>query len=190
MAGIDLIQRFLDGDRNAFNELVDRYSDMVFRVCYGFVKNPEEAEDITQDVFLTVYKNLGTFKRGSKLSTWIYRIAVNRSLNHIRKTKRAKLFSLFTKDSEDAERKEAVLTDTTPADRKIISKERLAIIQKALNSLPDNQRTAFTLHNIEGFSYEDIAGIMECSVSAVESRIHRAKMSLQKKLAEYIKDLL
>jgi len=179
-----------NGIEKTFGELVDSYKDMVFRVCFGFARNREEAEDITQDVFLAVYKNLLTFKRKSDISTWIYRIAVNKSLNHVRKGKRTKVFSLFTKDSEAGNIRDSEPVDPSTAERRILSAERSMIIKKALDDLPDNQRIAFTLHNIEGFSYDKIARIMECTVPAVESRIHRAKVGLQKKLVGCVRDLM
>lgn len=178
----EIIKGIQTGDQSAFKELVDTYKDMVYKVCFNFLRNNEEAEDITQEVFLTIYKNINIFKKESRLSTWIYRIAVNKSLNYIRKNKKVKIFSIFKRDKNSSEEKETDLTSQVTADEHMLTAERSSIIKKALGALPDNQRTAFTLHNIEGFTYEEIAGIMECSVSAVESRIHRAKTKLRKLL--------
>ena len=180
----EIIKRVQDGDQGAFKELVDSFKDMVFKVCYNFLRNTEEAEDITQEVFLTVYKNINRFKEKARLSTWIYRIAVNKSLNFIRKNRRVKIFSFFKKDKNSEDERETDLASPKTADEPLLSDERSMIIKRALGALPDNQRTSFTLHNIEGFTYEEIAGIMECSVSAVESRIHRAKTKLRKLLTK------
>ena len=89
------------GKSEYFKELVDKYKDMVFNICFGFVKNKEDAEDITQDVFFTIYKNIKGFKFESKISTWIYRIAVNRSLNHIRKRKLLRIFNKISLKEEN-----------------------------------------------------------------------------------------
>jgi len=191
MNEIEIIEKIKRGDKDLLKELVDKYKDMVFNICFGFVKNKEDTEDITQDVFFTVYKNIKDFKFESKISTWIYRIAVNRSLNHIRKIKLSRIFNKISlkEESEDIEAEIPAAEDSS-ADFKVISKEKKNIISKALNGLPSNQRVAFTLCNIEGFTYEEIAEIMGCSISAVESRIHRAKMNLQKKLVIYLKEIL
>lgn len=180
MNDIEIMQKTADGDREAFNALMKKYKQMVYSVCYGFVKNSSDAEDISQDVFLSVYKNSTHFKYKSKVSTWIYRIAVNRSLNYTRKKK---LISLFGVKPE-----EKIISPAgrnTEADFNLEKSEKAEIIRKALNRLPKNQRIAFTLSTVEGISYKIIAEIMKCSVSAVESRIHRAKMNLQKKLIKY-----
>ncbi|KPK96054.1 hypothetical protein AMJ80_02160 [bacterium SM23_31] len=189
MDDIELIKCVKQGDREAFKALVDIYKDMVYKICYGFVKNKEDTEDITQDVFFTIFKNIKNFKYESKISTWIYRIAVNRSLNHIRKRK---LSGIFTKrnilyvDSENAA--EIPAPEDSSAEHTAVTGEKKKVIFKALNGLPSNQRVAFTLCHVEGLTYEKIAGIMGCSVSAVESRIHRAKINLQKKLVDYLKE--
>ncbi len=191
MNEVELIEKIKRGERDLFKELVDKYKDMVFNICFGFVKNKEDAEDITQDVFFTIYKNIKVFKFESKISTWIYRIAVNRSLNHIRNRKLSRIFNKISL-KEESEGKEAEIpaAQDSSADFKVITKEKKNIISKALNGLPSNQRVAFTLYNIEGFTYEEIAEIMGCSISSVESRIHRAKMNLQKKLVIYLKEIL
>jgi len=191
MNEVELIEKIKRGERDLFKELVDKYKDMVFNICFGFVKNKEDAEDITQDVFFTIYKNIKGFKFESKIYTWIYRIAVNRSLNHIRNRKLSRIFNKISL-KEESEGKEAEIpaAQDSSADFKVITKEKKNIISKALNGLPSNQRVAFTLCNIEGFTYEEIAEIMGCSISSVESRIHRAKMNLQKKLVIYLKEIL
>ncbi|MFC1730734.1 RNA polymerase sigma factor [candidate division KSB1 bacterium] len=185
----DLIKRMLEGDHDAFTSLVNAFKDTVFNVCFGFVKNREEAEDITQEVFLSIYNSLHTLCEGEKLRVWVYRIAVNKSLNTIRKNRRMKVFRLFSPRFEREESGIENLKEPAEADRRVLSENRIALIKKALDTLPDTQRTAFTLHTIDEFSYGEIAEIMKCSVPAVESRIHRAKINLQKKLIKYIYDL-
>lgn len=179
-----ILQKFRDGDGDAFRALVEKYQKMVYIVSYGFVKNSRDAEDITQDVFFAAYKNIRKFKHESKVSTWIYRIAVNRSLNFVRKKK---LLSLFSVRQDEETMPDIPAEEDAHPDFTFEKSEKGRIIKKALDGLPENQRTAFILSNVEGFSYQEIAEIMQCSVSAVESRIHRAKMSLQKKLVQYLK---
>jgi len=190
MNELEIIEKIKQGKSEYFKEFVDKYKNMVFRICFGFVKNKEDAEDITQEVFFTIYKNIKDFKFESKISTWIYRIAINRSLNHIRKRKLSRIFNKISlkEENEDKEAEIPAARDSS-ADFKVITEEKKNIISKALYGLPSNQRVAFTLYNIEGFTYEEIAEIMGCSISAVESRIHRAKMNLQKKLVIYLKEI-
>ena len=191
MNELEIIEKIKQGKSEYFKEFVDKYKNMVFRICFGFVKNKEDAEDITQEVFFTIYKNIKDFKFESKISTWIYRIAVNRSLNHIRKEKLSRIFNKISLKGENENREaEIPAARDSSADFKVITEEKKNIISKALNGLPSNQRVAFTLYNIEGFTYEEIAEIMGCSISAVESRIHRAKMNLQKRLVLYFKEIL
>ncbi|NVM01446.1 MAG: sigma-70 family RNA polymerase sigma factor, partial [Candidatus Helarchaeota archaeon] len=186
MNELEIIEEIKQDKSEYFKELVDKYKNMVFRICFGFVKNKEDAEDIAQDVFFTIYKNIKNFKFESKISTWIYRIAVNRSLNHIRKRKLPRIFSKINlKEGNVDEYAEIPASEDSSADFKVITDEKKRIIYKVLNGLPSNQRIAFTLYNIKGLTYEEIAEIMGCSISAVESRMHRAKMNLQKRLVKY-----
>jgi len=182
----ELLRRAGDGDHDAFRQLVDSHKERVFRVCLGFTHDPQEAEDLTQDVFLQVYKNAGRFRGGSRLATWIYRIAVNRSLNCLR-NKRTRVWQRLAWARGDEAPLERVPTHEDAPDVLLDRKERRQILQAALSRLPEAQRVAFTLHNVEGTSYAEIAVVMGCSVSAVESRIHRAKLSLREHLVRDVK---
>jgi len=145
-----------------------------------------DAEDIAQDVFVEVIRNAASFRGDAKVSTWLHRIAVNRSLNHIRSSKRRRLWlelNPFTGNSAD---------DTTclPAGaaggNDLLEQEDLKhALERAIDSLPQNQRIAFTLSKLEDLSYQEIAGVMNLSLPAVESLIHRAKMNLQKRLKKF-----
>lgn len=181
----DILKSLQRGDSDAFTQLVDQYQHKVTNICYRFLHNKEDAQDVTQEVFLAVYKALGTFREEAKLSTWIYRIAVTRSLNYLKKRKRKACFEqvrdmLTFKEEAEFEG----TSETTPA-RELEHQEQLRVLQLALDSLPKNQRTAFTLSQYDGVKYAEIAGIMEVTVSAVESLIFRARKNLQKKLSHY-----
>ncbi|MCJ7577985.1 MAG: sigma-70 family RNA polymerase sigma factor [candidate division Zixibacteria bacterium] len=185
----ELIQRIIDKDHLAFKLLVDQYQHLVLNTCYNLLGNRQDAEDAAQEVFFQVYKSAQKFRGEAKISTWLYRIAVNRSLNFIRDKKRSgwlrNLSSLL--EGERQEVADVPASDSARPDVALEEKERNVIVQKVIDSLPEKQRTAFVLHKYEGLSYQEIAEISKYSLSSVESLIHRAKLNLQKQLLGYLK---
>jgi RNA polymerase sigma-70 factor (ECF subfamily) len=179
-----LIHRIVAKDATAFRILVERYQSSVLNVCYRILSNEQDAEDITQDVFVMVYRKAESFRGESGLSTWLYRIAVNLSLNRLRKRKWDRLFGILTlseaESGETADTMEAPEQDRP--DRQLEARERSKVLADVLNTLPDKQRVAIILHKIEGLSHQEIAEILQISLSSVESLVHRAKRNLQKKL--------
>lgn len=169
-----------------FSTIVAEHQDMVLNTCYRFVLNREDAEDITQEVFLEAYRSFGSFRRESKLSTWLYRIAVTKSLDHLRKKKRKKRFSSLKRVIGFNDPAEELTLPSMETPVEVLSgNERTEILRKALDSLPDNQKTAFLLSKYDGYSNQEIAEVMHTTVSAIESLVHRAKKNLQKKLEKY-----
>lgn len=154
------------------------------------LQNAEDAEDVTQEVFVQVYESVQQFKGDSKFSTWLYRIAVTKSLDHLRKKKRKKRFafiqSLFGANEEEVKH----TPDFNHPGVNMENKEHAAALFTALSKLPDNQKAAFTLHKLEGLSYQEIAEALDTSVSSVESLMHRAKGNLRKLLADYYENNL
>ena len=185
MNELDLIERLKKGDDAAFKIIVDTWQDMVYNTSLGIVQNTEDAQDVAQEVFVQVYESVNQFKGDSKFSTWLYRIAVTKSLDHIRKKKRKKRFafvqSLFGVNEEEIRHE----PDFHHPGISLENKEKAAVLFQAIDKLPDNQKTAFTLHKLEGISYQEVAEIMETSVSSVESLMHRAKGNLKKILTDY-----
>ena len=174
------------GNQQAFVELINQYQESVLRTCMGFLHNNDDAQDITQDVFVEVFESIDKFRGDAKLSTWIYRIAVNKSLNYIRSNKRRAFFknieSLFTGSNNNGF--EIADNNAEPYEQMEIN-ETATILKNAIESLSKNQQIAFTMHKYEDLSYKQIADIMDVSLSSVESLIHRAKVNLQKKLINY-----
>jgi len=170
-----LIKEVIAGNNAAFKTLMERYQLLVFRTVMGFVHLKEDAEDITQEVFIRVYQSLHTFQGESEFSTWIYRIIVNMSLNFLRSNRKKRLLqsleALFILRSEEK----------TPLEE-LESTERDRRIRKAIDSLPEKQRMAFILSRYEELSQKKIATIMNRSEGAVEQLLQRAKENLQKKL--------
>jgi RNA polymerase sigma factor (sigma-70 family) len=181
----ELIVQLQQGSESAFRKLVDEYEGMVYNTAIGIVQNEEDADDVTQEVFIQVYQSIHSFKGESKLSTWLYRIAVTKALDHEKRKKRKKRFAFL--ESLFGHAKEEIIH---PADFQhpgivLENKEKAGELFNALKQLPDNQRIAFTLHKLEGISYQEIADIMEITLSAVESLMGRAKNNLQKILRTY-----
>ncbi len=185
----DLIKGIRENNEDAFRLLVERYQDMVFRTCYGFLKFKEDAEDVTQEVFIKVYRKIKEFRGDSELSTWLYRIAINMSINALRKNKRRMIFQSFEGLFNYSNSKITNGISYEPSTEEIFErKQKEMLINKAIHSLPLKQKTAFILHKYDELPQQEIAIIMQTSISAVESLIHRAKQSLQKKLISIKKE--
>ena len=183
MSEAEIIKKLQEGDENAFRQLVEKYQQLVVNTCFGLVHNTEDAEDIAQDVFIEVFRSVHKFRADSKISTWLYRIAVNRSLNFIRDNKRRKWFrSVDETNASDSKDAYKISEETGSPDSDLENSQRTALLHEAIDSLPNNQRVAFTLNKYEDLSYKEISEVMQVSLSSVESLIHRAKKNLQKKL--------
>ena len=189
MTDSELIKLILHGDKEKFRMLVEQYQQMVFRTCMGFLHNKDDADDLTQDIFLQAYQSLHSFKGEAAFSTWIYRIAVNASLNRMRKNSRNivlnRLESLFGSGKE----KDISLpvNDTEDPESILIRQEKSRWVQNALDSLPENQRTAIVLSKYDDLSQKEISAIMNTTEGAVEALIQRAKTNLRVKLSSSYK---
>lgn len=185
MTDTEIVNIILHGGRNEFRTLVERYQSMVFRTCMGFLHDKDEADDLTQEVFIQTYQSLKSFKGDAAFSTWIYRIAVNASLNRVRKNSRSpilnRLDSLFGTGKE--REISSVANDDEDPENILIRLEKSKWIQNALNSLPENQRTAIVLSKYDDLSQKEISKIMKVTEGAVESLIQRAKANLKVKLS-------
>ena len=188
MEDIELVNLLKKGDQETFRLVVERYQRFILNACFKFVNNKETAEDLTQEVFLEVFRSIGLFRADSKLSTWIYRIAISKSLDYMKAQKRKKRFaalkSIFGED--DISEQIPSSEDYNPG-KQLENKDRVKILSLALETLPENQRIAFTLSKYDEISYKEIAEILGVSLSSVESLIHRAKANLKKKLYDYYK---
>ena len=179
----DLIQRLREGDQESFKILFEEFKLKVFNTCFSYLQHAEEAEEVTQDVFVEIYRSINHYKAEATLSTWIYRISVNKSLDFLRHRKRKKrsglLISLFQKESTKLQ------IDTPHFHHPGVileNKEKASILFKVINKLSDHQKTAFILSQIEDFPQKEIAAVMKLSEKAVESLLQRAKTNLRKDL--------
>lgn len=178
------IQRFLSGDEGGFEILFDKYREKVYRVAHRFLRNKEDALEVTQEVFLRVFQSLAKFKTESKFFTWLYRITVNRCIDFSR-SKKAKPTTAMEKSAiESVDTASAGRTPMDPVAR-AQEHELEAKLAEAVRRLSDNHRTVFLLHAKENLSYKEIAGVAECSIGTVMSRLFYAR----KKLQQHLEDL-
>lgn len=182
--GIDqaLVERVQQGDKRAFDVLVLKYQNKIIQLAYRYVHDHDEAMDVAQEAFIKAYKSLGNFRGESAFFTWIYRIAINTAKNHLvasgRRPPRSDL------DAQDAEQYEGAsgLREYDTPEHMLLRDEIKETIASAINDLPDDLRTAITLRELEGLSYEEIAQAMECPIGTVRSRIFRARDAIDAKL--------
>lgn len=186
MTESEFIQKLISGDRNCYGILVAQYGPKVLNTAISISQNKTDAEDITQEVFIEIFQSISQFKSHSKLSTWIYKITVNKSLDFLRKKKRKKRMgifqSLFHSENELAIRE---IPHFEHPGIQLENKERATTLFQAIDQLPENQKTAYVLSKLENLSYTEIAEVMELSLPAVESLLFRAKQNLQKLLRHY-----
>ncbi len=179
MSEDELIILLKEGNEDAFSELVTAHRDRVYNTVLSIVQHFEDSEDLSQDVFIRVFRSIGSFEGNAALSTWLYRIAVNTGLDYLRKKKRQKRFGFLTGlFGNDEERKD--VTDFHHPGVSLDRKEHAAILFAALKKLPENQQAAFTLKKSEGLSYSEIAAVLGVSEAAVDSLIQRATQNLRK----------
>jgi RNA polymerase sigma-70 factor (ECF subfamily) len=181
---LDLVKRAQIGDADAFASLFHAHKAKVYSVCLRMTNNTAEAEDLTQDAFLQVFRKLATFRGDSALSTWLYRIAVNTVLMHFRK-KALKQVSLDEPFNQDAKvvRREYGSRD----DRLTGCVDRIALA-RAIKELPDGYRTIFLLHEVEGYEHQEIAELLDCSVGNSKSQLHKAKLRIRELLGRTLQE--
>jgi RNA polymerase sigma-70 factor (ECF subfamily) len=184
-----LMLRVKQGDSAAFEELVEKYKQPVMNFVYRTLPDATEAEDLAQHVFLQVFKSAHRYEAAARFTTWLFTIARNLCLNEIRRRYRHPAESLDETYADDDERpmRQAVETKTFSAPESMLHAELEDKIEEALAALPEKQRTAILMCRGDEFSYEDIARVLECSVSATKSLIHRGREVLKQKLKPYLK---
>ena len=184
-----LIKGIQQGDRKSFQTLVETYQRMVVNTCLGIVRNQADAEDLAQDVFLEIFRTAEKFRGDAKISTWLYRIATNRSLNQIRNNKRKRFFQSIEDTFTGGRNRSSEISENRAdqPDQNMADQQRSDLLHGAIDRLPEKQRIAFTLNKYEELPYQQIAEIMEISLASVESLIHRAKKNLQEQLLDCYK---
>ena len=181
-----LVDQVMAGNKNAFNLLVMRYQHRVAALIARFVKDPREVEDVAQEAFLKAYRALPLFRGDSAFYTWLYRIAVNTAKNYlVARSRRPPAQDLEIDEVEPTETG-SVLREIESPEGSLSTSELKVAIEAALDSLPEELKTAFILREFSGLSYEDIAEVMDCPVGTVRSRIFRAREAIDRKITELI----
>jgi len=186
----DFIEELKQGKRNAYEKLLDQFQDLVYGKCLSFVPNKEDAEDIAQEVFVEIFNSIKKFKGNSKLSTWIYKITINKNLEFIRKKNAKKRFAFLQSllGNEIAIDKTSYFTEFKHPGILLENEELSKRLFLAINMLPEDQKVVFTLNKIDGLSYKEVSEITNKSISSIESLLFRAKRNLQKSLENFYKN--
>jgi RNA polymerase sigma factor (sigma-70 family) len=180
----DLIHKLRSGNEQAFRWLVETFKNRIYHTVLNIIQNEDEAEDVTQEVFISVHQSINSFRADSTLSTWMYRIAIRKSLDGLRKRKTRQALTKWLPSWIQGDDKYPGVDFYHPGIA-IENKEQAAILFNAISRLPERQRIAFTLIKVEKISYRDAEEVMEQSVKAIESLVSRAKENLQSQLKDY-----
>ena len=184
----DLVEQIKAGEEAAFEALLDRYQGRVYRLVLSLTKNPEDAEEVLQDVFLSVYRKLTSFDGRSTFSTWLYRIAVNTALMKLRGRGpvQESIEEHLPQFTEDGRHTRMVVDWTQGPEELLLRKERAQVVREAIEALPPDYKVVLILRDLEGLSNEEVAEVVGTSVSAVKARLHRARLVLRGKLELYM----
>lgn len=184
----ELVQRARRGDMSAYDELVRRYQERIYATVYHMTSNHEDANDLAQEAFIKAYQALKSFKGGSSFYTWVYRIAVNKTINFLKQRKNRSQMSLNDLDFNVEHDPDlmALISDKTPR-REVNLSELQEKLNEAMQKLSEHHRLVVTLHDVQGLSHEEIAKIMNCNIGTVRSRLFYARQQLQGYLSDYLK---
>lgn len=184
-----LVEQFKAGSLEAFEEIVARYESKVFNLAMRFTRNEEDAEEVLQDVFSTVYRKIESFQGKSAFSSWLYRVIVNAAFMKLRKRKQHQTVSI--EDLTPAV-KQLCVEEEQPgcarSDSFTLNRELRDTLEAAINKLPDQYRKVFVLRDVDGLSNQEVGEILQLSIPAVKSRLHRSRLMLRKRLQRYYDD--
>ena len=184
-----LVARFKKGCEFSFQELIGRYETKAHNLAMRLTRNPEDAEEVLQDVFVTVYRKIDSFEGKAKFSSWLYRITVNAAFMKLRKRKQDT--ALYIEDLALTSSKDSSFEKSLtvlPSDTRAISSEMRDAIESAIAKLPDDYRAVFILRDIDGLSNKEVGSILDLTIPAVKSRLHRSRLMLRKRLKKFYED--
>ncbi|MCS7192666.1 MAG: RNA polymerase sigma factor [Armatimonadetes bacterium] len=168
-----LVQKAKKGDSQAFDQLIERYYQRIYKLAFQMLGNGEDAADATQETFLKAYQQIRSFRGASSFATWLYRIAVNTCRDIMRRNK-ATVFSQFSPEDEQTDFEPSILIEPNPNEI-LVEREKAELVWMALNSLPEETRQILVLCDMQGFSYAEVAAILNLPEGTVKSRLHRAR---------------
>jgi RNA polymerase sigma-70 factor (ECF subfamily) len=179
---LELVRRVQNGDKSAYDLLVIKYQHRIANLISRYIRDPVEVQDVSQEAFIKAYRGLGNFRGDSAFYTWLYRIAINTAKNYL--VTLGRRTPDFAVDAQDAEQYEsgAALREYGTPERQLLAAEIGEVVNLAIENLPDDLKTAITLRELEGMSYDEIAAVMDCPMGTVRSRIFRAREAIDKKL--------
>ena len=178
-----LVERAQRGDKSAFELLVVKYQRKLIRLLSRFIRDPTEVEDVAQEAFIKAYRALPSFRGDSAFYTWLYRIGINTAKNYlVAMGRRAPTVSEIESADSDGSEESGQVPDYNTPENELMSRQIAETVNRAVEDLPEELRTAITLRELEGLSYEDIAAIMNCPIGTVRSRIFRARAAIAEKL--------
>jgi RNA polymerase sigma-70 factor (ECF subfamily) len=189
ISDVGLVDEFKAGDVSAFEEIISRYESKVMNLALRFTRNQEDAEEVMQDVFTTVYRKIDGFRGQSAFSSWLYRIVVNAAFMKLRKRKQTQTLSL--EDLAPAVKQHCIERDVLAGQHShslAVNRELQEVLQRAIDRLPDQYRAVFVLRDVDGLSNQETGEILNLSIPAVKSRLHRSRIMLRKKLQRYYED--
>jgi RNA polymerase sigma-70 factor (ECF subfamily) len=189
ISDVGLVDQFKEGNVGAFEEIIVRYEAKVMNLALRFTRNQEDAEEVMQDVFTTVYRKIDGFRGQSAFSSWLYRIVVNAAFMKLRKKKQNQTVSI--EDLAPAVKQYCMERDTAASKHSYniaVSRELQEVLQRAIDKLPDQYRAVFVLRDVDGLSNQETGQILDLSIPAVKSRLHRSRIMLRKKLQRYYED--
>ncbi|MFH1215858.1 MAG: sigma-70 family RNA polymerase sigma factor [Pseudomonadota bacterium] len=181
-----LVQAFLAGDKQAFNRLVLLYQTKVYNLALNYVKSSEEAQDLAQDIFVTVYKSIGNLREQNKFTSWLYQIAINHCRNRYKKLARRGFFSNISLDDEDTFIQ--IAGDEGP--EKILQQENtVKVVRSAIDAMSETEKEILILRDLQELAYEEISVILDIPLGTVKSKLNRARSSLKDRLKKIYNDL-
>jgi RNA polymerase sigma-70 factor (ECF subfamily) len=186
----DLVKRAQAGDTRSFDELVRRYRDKVYRLSYKILRHEEDAAEALQDAFLSAFRGLKNFKAESTFSTWLYRIATNASLMKYRRRRDGHVSLEQSQSGESAGEPMQIPDWSQQPLNELLNSETHDVMEEGVEKLPEELRTVFVLRDVEGLSNAEVAEVLNLSVAAVKSRLHRARIALRDRLNRYFADKL
>ncbi len=185
-----LVKSLMDGDTVALECVIEKYQSKIYNIAFNIVKNHNDAQEIVQDVFFTIYRKIGTFKGNSSFYTWIYRITVNYAFMKIRSRRKEQHIPIDEMQKPDGE--ETFFSTIIPDNRKfadeiVVEREFLDRVLTSMDELPDKYRKVFKLRDIQHYTNEEVSRMLNLSVAAVKSRIHRARLFMREKMQDFAK---